>query len=177
MAKANFEAARNQFASTAMGEEEWVGVFDSNPDIMWAILADVYSVVKDEEEREAGKKRMGRRPTRVAGSVDELMRTVMPPQYTTEPFPAALKKLLAGRSQRQFAPRVPITQPTLSRLLKGEWEPDLAMLERIAAAAKVPPFYFVEYRAQMIAAVVTRILIDQPNLGITAYKRMRGANA
>lgn len=177
MAKANFEGARAQFESTSMTETEWVAAMTVNPDIMWSILADIYNVVKDEEERAAGKRRMGRRPTRAAGSLDQLMKTVLPPQFTTEEFPEALRKLIVGKSQRAFAKRVPCDHSTISRLLKGEIKADLLMIIRVADAAGVPPHYFTEYRALLIAGIVERVLTQQPHLGVAAFKRLRSVSA
>lgn len=176
MAKADFAKAKQIYESTTMGEEQWLAAFDDNPDIMWAILADIYNVVKDEEEREAGKKRMGRRPTRAARSIDELMNTVIPPQFDQDPFPEALRKLLIGKSQTQFARRVPCAQSTVSRLLSGEMAPDLVMLERVAIAAKVPPHYFIEYRAAYVGQLIQRVLIERPNLGVKAFKRLQSVS-
>lgn len=177
MAKANFDGARAQFASIEMGELEWVAAMSHNPDIMWSILADIYNVVKDEAERAEGKRRMGRRPTRAAHSLDDLLQTVMPVQFCTDPFNEALRKLIDGKSQRAFARKVPCDHSTISRLLSGEFKPDLIMLHRIADAAKVPPHYFVEYRALYIGALIGRVLTEHPHLGVAAFKRLRSASA
>lgn len=177
MAKADYERAKSQYPSTAMGEAEWVKVFDANPDIMWKIIGDIYDAVKTEQEKEAGIRRMGRRPARQGTSMEEVYRTIFPQQYSMEPFPVALAGLLKGRSQRQFAPKVPVNQATISRLLSGQLTPDMVMLERIALAAKVPPHYFVEYRALFVGSLITRVLTDQPNMGVSAVKRLRAARS
>lgn len=173
MAKADYERAKREFPSTSMGEAEWVAVFDRNPDIMWAIVGDIYDAVKTEQEKESGVRRMGRRPARAGTSMDEVYATVFPSQYSMDPFPVAFEKLIAGRSQRALAEQIPCHQVTVSRLLAGVWQPDLVMLERIAVACHVPPHFFVEYRAMLIGQMVTRVLTDQPNMGVTAMKRVR----
>ncbi len=173
MAKADYERARQLYPSVNMGEREWLAAFDRNPDIMWAIVGDVYDAVKTEEEKAAGLRRMGRRPARSASSMEEVYATVFPTVYSMDPFPEALVKLLNGRSQRAFAAKIPCNQGTVSRLLSGQLQPDLVMLERVAAAAKVPPYFFVEYRAQVIGHMVTKILTEQPNMSIAAMKRVR----
>lgn len=175
MAKADFSKAKRAFPSTQMTEADWIEVFDRQPDIMWQILADVYNVVRDEQDRENGIRRMGRRPVRAAGSMEELLKTVMPEQWTNDPFPVALNKLLAGRSQVQFAQRANISQSTLSRLILGEQKPTLAFIENVATAAKVAPFYFPEYRALFVSQMVERALTAYPHLGVTAMKRYRRA--
>lgn len=173
MVRADFNKAKELYPSTQMGEAEWVEVFDRNPDIMWAIVADIYNVVKDQEDRDAGVRRVGRRPGRVASSMEDVFNTVFPQQYTTDPFPEAFRKLLGERSQRQFAMKIPCNQATVSRMLSGEVKPDLIMLERVAAAAKVNPAYFLEYRAMFIGQLVTQIFTERPHLGITAVKRVK----
>lgn len=174
MVKANYARAKELYPSCGMGEAEWVAVFDAHPDIMWAIVGDIYDAVKTEQEKDAGIRRMGRRPARQADSMDEVYATVFPQQYNMDPFPMAFAQLLQGRSQRAVAQRIPCDQATISRLLSGKKIPDLAMLERIADACRVPPHYFVEYRALLIGGMVTRVLLDQPTMGVTAMKKVRG---
>lgn len=177
MAKANYERARELYPSVNMGEREWIDAFNRNPDIMWSIIGDVYDAVKTEQEKAAGIRRMGRRPARSSTSMEEVYATVFPTVYTSDPFPEALTKLLNGRSQRAFAAKIPCNQGTISRLLSGQTQPDLVMLERVAAAAKVQPYYFAEYRAQVIGQMVVKILMEQPNMSIAAMKRVRAGEA
>lgn len=175
MSKADYENAKNLYPSCGMNEADWIEAFNRNSDIMWAIVGDIYDAVKTEQEKDAGLRRMGRRPARHGSSMDEVYATVFPPRYTMDPFPLALEKLVDGRSQRQFAMRVPCDQGTLCRLLSGQAQPNLELMERIAVVAKVPAHYFVEYRALLIGNMVTRQLMEQPNIGITAIKRLRAA--
>lgn len=174
MSKADFEKAKREFPSTAMNEPEWLAFFDTpaGQHAMGRILGDIYDYVKAEEEKESGVRRMGRRPRREA-SLQEVYDTVFPAPYSMDPFPEALTKLLNGRSQRQFAPRVPMHQTTLSRLLSGSLQPDLIMLERIASAAKVMPSYFVEYRAQFVGQLIIRVMTERPNLGVKGFREIK----
>lgn len=173
MAKADFSKAKELFPSTQMNEAQWLTVFDSNPDIMWHIIGDIYDIVKAEEEKERGIRSMGRRPARKSVSLEKLYATVFPPTYSNDPFPEALKSLIVGKSQRQFAMKVPCNQSTLSRMLSGQIDPDLVMLERVAAAAKVSPHYFMEWRAQYLGQLITRILLERPHMSITALRSVR----
>jgi len=174
MAKADFEGAKARFPSTQMGEQEWVAFFDTpaGQHAMGRIIGDIYDVVKAEEEKAAGLQRMGRRPRR-DGSLEDVFATVFPQSYTMDPFPEAMMKLLAGRSARQFAPRVPVHQTHLSRMLRGDQTPDMQMLERIASAAKVHPSYFVEYRAMFVSKLIEKVLTQRPNIGVKAYKDIK----
>jgi transcriptional regulator with XRE-family HTH domain len=101
--------------------------------------------------------------------------TVFPNAYTNEAFGPALGDLLAQRkmSQRAFALKIPVHQTTMSRFISGAMQPDMAMIERIAAAARVNPAYFVEYRAKLIGDAVCTVLRERPNMGITAYRYLK----
>lgn len=177
MAKADFGRAKEMFPSVAMNDKEWLAVIDANPDIMWKTFGDIYDVVKAEEDKERGIRSMGRRPARKGVSLDELFAVVLPPSYSNDPFPVALKNLISSRSQRQFAMKVPCNQSTLSRMLAGQMTPDLVMLERLAAAGKVHPSYFLEWRAMYLGQLITRVFMDRPNMSIGALRRFRDGRA
>lgn len=174
MARADYPAAKNKFASIdAATSEVWVEFFDSPHgfNVLGKLLGDAYGTVKDEEERQAGVRRTGasRRAPRRA-SLEEVMQTVFPDKYSIDPFPLAMERLLAGRSQRAFAKKAGINQMTLSRLMRAHYTPDLEVLEKLAKAGKVPPAYFLEWRAQYIAQVLSNVFLSKPNLSIGALQ-------
>lgn len=175
MARANFERARAMYPSVDMDLQEWLRFFDSPAGVeaMGRLLYDIYDEVKAQEEREAGVHKMGRRPARPAVGIDELFSVVMPQSFANDPFPVALRKLMNGRSQRAFAAKVPCSQPHLNKLLTGERVPDLVMLERIAVAAKVDPWFFPEWRAMFVGQLITNVLLAKPNLSIAAVQNAR----
>lgn len=176
MAKADLERARELFPSCAMGMEEWTSFFGTAAGLraMGRIIYDVYDEVISREERENGKRRIGRRPARDATTLAAVMAVVRPEEFTNEPLPIALRRLLRGRSQRQFARKVPISQPYLNRLLSGQHPNyDLDLMENLAEAAGVPPWHFREWRARYIGGLITEILTDQPNMSITALRALR----
>ncbi len=178
MAKADLERARSLYPSCAMGMDEWMGFFGSPAGLraMGRILYDIYDEVVSREERENGKRRIGRRPAREAVSLAKVMAVVKPEEFSNEPLPISLRRLLRGRSQRQFARRVPISQPYLNRLLAGQHAPyDLDLLESLADAAEVPPWHFPEWRAQYIASLISETLLTNPHMGITALRGLRNA--
>lgn len=174
MAKADFEEAKRRFPSTQMGEAEWLAFFDTSDGMhaLGRVLGDIYDFVKAEEEREAGIHRMGRRPRR-DGSLEDVYNTVFPQAYTMDPFREAMHKLLNGRSRRQFAPKIPMTQTMFNRLLRGDFEPDMTMLESIARASKVQPAFFVEWRAMFVSQQIDKVLRARPNVGVRAYQSIR----
>lgn len=127
------------------------------------LLGDAFNAVKDEEDRRNGVRRSGRRPPRFA-SLDVVMATVFPERYSMDPFPEAMRKLLGNRSQRAFAHTAGFHQTTVSKLMKGDYKPDMPILERLADAAKVSPGYFREYRALYVAEIVRLLLDERPQL-------------
>lgn len=173
MTQADFANASARYPSTQMNEAEWIAVFDANRDMMWQILADTYNVIQAEHARSRGDRTSGRRPRRRAASLEQLLAAVFPQRYTNDPFPVALADLIAGRSQRQFAARVPCNQSTLSRLINGGLEPDLVMLERVAAAANVPAHYFLEWRAHYLGQLVTHVFMQRPDMSVAALRKLR----
>lgn len=175
MARANFERAKAMYPSIGMDMDDWLKFFDTpaGVDAMGRLLYDIYDEVKAQEEREAGVHKMGRRPARRAVSIDELFSVVMPQQYSNDTFTVLLRRLIGERSQRAFASKIPCSQPYLARLLSGEYQPDLTMLERIAEAGKVKPWYFPEWRAMFMGQLITDVLLAKPNLSIDAVRNAR----
>lgn len=176
MAKADLEKARALYPSCAMGLDEWTAFFGSAAGLraMGRIIYDIYDEVISREERENGKRRIGRRPARDAVSLAAVMAVVRPEEFTNDPLPIALQKLLRGRSQRQFARKVPISQPYLNRLLDGQHPKfDLDLLEALAEAAGVHPWHFVEWRALYVGELVTEIMRESPHVGITILRQLR----
>lgn len=175
MARADLEGAKALYPSCRMGLAEWVAFFDSPPGLqaMGKILYDIYDEVRSAEERKAGLRRIGRRPGRPAVSLDEVMSVVLPTEFTTDPLHVALAGLIGARSQRQFAYKVPISQPHLSRILSGERVPGLEQLEQIATAAGVQPWYFAEWRAKYIGELIAEAFTRAPNLSISALRTLR----
>lgn len=144
----------------------------ANPEVMYRIFGDMYSIVKDEEAKAEGHRRVGRRPMRAADSIDEMLATVLPEQYATKPFPQALRELMGRQSQRTFSRKVPCHQTTLSRLLSGELSPDLETMECLARAAGAHPSWFAEWRAQAIATVIRSVLERDPQLSIRMFREV-----
>ncbi len=175
MAKADLERAKELYPSCAMGVEEWNTFFGTPAGLkaMGRILYDIYDELMSKEEREAGQRRIGRRPARSAVPLATLMTVVRPEEFSNEPLPQALTRLLRGRSQTMFARKVPCSQSHLSRILAGECPPDLDMIERLSAAAGVQPWHFPEWRAAYLSALIGEVLLESPHLGITAIKGVR----
>lgn len=61
----------------------------------------------------------------------------------------------------------------LSMLLSEQKTPSLQMMEAIARVAKVPPSYFLEWRAALVAQVVERALLAWPVHSMRAWNQVR----
>ena len=171
---ADWERAKTRYPSTtSMNEQDWLSFFDGRPDVLWGILGDVAKVVT---ATEAEKKRSGRRPGVTGMSLDDLDKLIRP-RYCMEPFPAALRELIGKKSLRSFAAKVPCNHMTLIRLQRGEIPYTLPLLEAIAAAGKVHPAFFCEYRAMFVADLISQVLSERPNLSIRAVKQLGRAGA
>lgn len=163
---ARWDVAQSAFPSTADGADEWLAVLVNEPGVLHKILSDIAKVARATD----GEKRTGRRPV-VGMGLDQLWQLLYP-DPSMDPFSEALAKLLAGTSQRTFAPKVPCNQATISRLLAGEIVPDIVMLERLAAAGGVPPSYFREWRAMKLGQLVVHAYLEQPHLSVTVLKQL-----
>ena len=176
--KADWEKAKAQYPSYALGKDEWVAFFETPAGFhaMGQLIRDIYDEVLAEQEREAGHRQMGRRPNRNERPLSEVYEQDFPKPYSMYPFPVAMQKLLDKHpSQRAFCRKVPIHQTTLSLYMSGKRKPDLHMLERIAAAARVKPSFFVEWRAMYVSEMVLNVLLQSPNVGVRAVNTVHFA--
>ena len=91
------------------------------------------------------------------------------PRFSNESFPEALKGLMEERhlSYRQLAYKTQLSAGYLNHLTKGSRPvPADPVLENLAAALKVGPDFFLEYRLRQVA----RILGDSPRLADSLYR-------
>jgi len=179
VAKANLGNAKELYPSCGMGLNDWLSFFNTPPGLQafGRILYDIYDEVKSQEEREAGIRRIGRRPARAAVPVDEVLGIIFPQEFSNEPMRTSLPKLMGKRSQRAFAAKVPMSQTHLSRILSGHREAgtelSIETIEGIARAAGVTPWFFPEWRAHYLGELVTQVLMESPHLAITVLKNLR----
>lgn len=153
------------------GVEQIKAFLDAHPPVAHRMIEDIYYAVKAQEERDRGETRTGRRPRIPPRSLAEMYSTIFPEPYSMDPFPEAMEKLLRGQSQRAFSKKVPCHQTTMSRMMAGKLEPDLTMLEQIAAAARVKPAYFMEWRALALAELVRYAMMERPQESVGVLLR------
>lgn len=175
---ADWERAKEMYPSTVTNtEDDWVDLFSQRPDIMHAILGDIYVITK---ANEAAVRKSGRRPRYINGNMDELY-DMITPKFATEPFGVAIKDLIGDQSIRKFAAKIPMHYWSLIRLMRGERQivnpndidSSMTTLEMIARAGRVSPNYFIEYRTLYIMRVFRDVFAARPNLTIGVMKKMQ----
>lgn len=147
--------------------EFWDAYFTDNPDALHRVLADLYQVTQSSRARPS--------------SLEELW-SLVTPSFSNEPFPAAVRTLLAGRSVRWLAGRIGISQPYLTRLLNGQkpvisiHDPKGSMLriEVVAKALRVHPSHFAEWRRLWVMSLIDSAFESQPNLSIAFFQKFAG---
>lgn len=149
--------------------------FHQRPDVMHAILGDLYVAYEYEERKGSGTKENGRRMASFDANLDKLW-DITTPRYSMQPFEVAVKELIGERSLRAFAARVPMDHRELSRMMTGKSTPSMYYLEKIAVAGKVTPAFFLEYRINFVTVTVARVFARHPNLSIGVFKKLRQAS-
>lgn len=165
-------ANADQFDSLKQGEAEWVSFFDSRPDVLHAILGDIYvATVYDERKRATGKRLDGRRVMPRDANLAALEEMITP-RYSMEAFGTSVRELIGERSLRQFAGRVPMDHRELSRMMRGETRLTMYWLEKIAVSCRVTPHFFLEYRVLFIADKLEQVFASRPNLSVGVVKKL-----
>lgn len=169
--RANWEAAKERFPSHQKGTDHWEAFFDIQPGVMYSMLGDIAKVYMATDDT---VRRVGRRPG-VEMSLEQLER-IISPRYAIEPLSISLPALIAGRSRRAFALRVPCHHSTLQRFIDGSLVPTRSQLEALARAGRVGPAYFAEWRLLFAAEAMAAVYAKHPNMSIAAYKMLTGEN-
>lgn len=173
----DWEQAKRQYPSTQeLTERDWADFFTQRPDVLHAVLGDIYVVTKADEAKQRGQGRDGRRPKHVNGSLTELYEMITP-RYHTGSFAEAICELKGAMSLRAFSAKVPIDHRELSRMMRGAARPSPYWMERIAEAYKVNPAYFADWRIEFVSTALATAFRRQPNLSIRAVKLLRTGRA
>ncbi len=176
MAKVNFEKAKEMYPSVNYGEEEWMAYFrlPAGNAAMAKILYDMLDEQLAAEEREAGFRRIGRRPSREAMPWADVQRRLFPAEFSNESYVEVIRRFWPkGKTQRQFVEKLPMTQSSLSRIMSGTWKPSRIDLEVIAEGLEIQPAVFREWRAMYLSEAVMAFCTQYPNQSIAAVKQIR----
>lgn len=145
---------------------DWNRAMQADPMIMQRIIDDIVKV----DVAEPG--RSGPRPSLTAES-NARRRQLLGEDYSYESFTVALRALVGTRSLQHAARKCGIAKTFLWSLLRGEKEPSVEMMERIAAGFGKEPSYFVEYRSAYVAAALAARLEGSPEQSVVVFNRVR----
>jgi DNA-binding phage protein len=175
MAKVDLSQARELYPSCGMGTEEWNAFFATSDGLrsFGRIIYDIYDEVMSQQERAAGIRRVGRRPARSAVSLDRVFDTILPPDFNNEPLSVVLPPLIGSRGIKEIAEKAHMSRSHLSWILSGRRQPTLEGLEALADVLGVQPWYFIEWRAQYLSALVLEVLMASPRLGTSILRDLR----
>lgn len=147
----------------------WEDFLAKNPDVLHRLLRDVYTATYGTE----------RPPT-----LDDLWEVMAAPKFATEDFGPAVLDLLEqrGHSIRWLAGQVGVVHPQLWRMINGQrpiinihdTKGSMSRLEAVAAALKVHPSYFVEWRRLWIISLIDAAFATQPSLSVGVFRRFAG---
>lgn len=156
------------YPSTA--ELDWYEVFYQDPMILGKIINDIIKL----DQSRSGKP--GKRPSLDEHGAADRLRKLRDEDHTVLPFPEALKMLAADKSVRGLAAKTGLDKSYVHRLLKGDADPSLEIIEKIAKAFNKRPSYFVEYRVGYILAMLDHKLMSSPETSIVFYNKLAGRN-
>ena len=171
---ADWDAAKDLYPSVKHGVEEWVDFFDHRPDVLHAILGDIYVVTKSDDAKREGRGRDGRRVMPKDANLADLW-DMITPRYSMDVFPVAFKELQGDRSLRAMSYKIGIDHRELSRMLLGKQTLTLYALDLIATKCRVNPTFFSEYRILYVQEALGAIMAAKPNLSIGVIKRLTGS--
>lgn len=149
-------------------QDQWRELFAEVPGSMGALLQGLFVIVDAERAPRRGQ---AVPRERTAQELHDLLH----PQFSDLPFAESVRPLLKP-SLRAVAERAGMNPGYFTRLVSGERELDRYTLERIAAAARVDPGYFLEYRQMFVADMVSRQVARNAPVGIAAYKALARAS-
>lgn len=145
-----------------MAQRAWVATFSERPDVMHALLADFI------KQAHAQPGRIGQRPMPKEEQVD--LQGLLYGEQNEEPMVTVLPRLVT-MSERVMCARISMSRTQWQRLLRGEYDPDVYEIRKIAEALKKPPTYFIEYRKAMAVAAFINLLEERPGIATTLYRK------
>lgn len=159
---------KDLYPSTAL--LDWYEVFYQDPVILGRIVNDIIKL----DQSRSGKP--GKRPSLDEEGASDRLRKLRDDDHTTLPFVDAFRLLMADRSVRAMAAKVDIDKSFVHRLMKGDADPTLEIMEKISKAFNKHPSYFVEYRIGYVLAMIDHKLMQSPETSVVLYNKLIGRN-
>lgn len=155
---------RQQFPSVE--NLDWNRALERDVDLFGRIIRDIIKLDQAEPGRDGPRRQVDPAKGR------EALRRLAGQDYSELPFAESVRVLSRGMSLRPLARKTGLSPMTLSRLLRGDKEPDVHEMHAIAEAFKKHPSYFVEYRVGFITAAMASKLASAPEASIGIYRKL-----
>ena len=159
----NYKKIKKQYPS--VDQISWSDAVGRDIDAFASVLGDV---IKAEGKRS----RPGKRPSLSRSQAEEEFAKLSGANYSEVEFTQAFKALTRGRSVRGIANKVGISPSAVYKLQQGA-SPSFEQMEKIAAAYKKDPHYFLEYRVAYVLLVIESFLMDSPETATVWYSKLR----
>jgi len=166
--KERYDLIVSQFPSVT--SIDWAKSFSQDIDLFGRIHRDIMRI--DQVNQKTGP---GPRPVLDEKTGWNRLQQIRGEDFSDFPFRETFRSLSGTRSLRHIATKVGISYVMVHRLLNGDREPDLWLLEQIAIAFKKHPSFFVEYRIAYILGAFGDQLDRSPETSIDLYKLLSRA--
>jgi hypothetical protein len=142
-------------------------LFSQDVNLMGKLVNDILKADPSDSNRP------GKRPSLSTKEASERFQKVFGNDYTILPFHEAFTLLKGPRSIRHLARNVGLDKAMVHDLLRGNIEPRMEIIEKVAAGLNKHPSYFVEYRVGYILGVMNERLYNTPESSVVVYKKLK----
>lgn len=161
--QANFERIKEVYPDVNFDWNKSLG-FES--DVFVDLLSDV---IKAEGKRS----KPGKRPSLSRQVAESELARLSGEDYSEYEFQKAFQILTRGKSVRGIAHKVGIDKSQVHRLLTGAAKPSFEAMEKIAAAYKKHPSFFVEYRTYIVLMLIEQFMKGSPETATAWYVALK----
>jgi transcriptional regulator with XRE-family HTH domain len=116
----------------------------------------------------------GKRPGLSRSDGLEKLDKILDRDYSVMEFEKAFKALAGNRSVRSLNIKTGLSKSHIQRLLTGQDSPSVEAIEKIAYSFNKNPSYFLEYRIYTVLSAFNYLLIKNPEIATSWYKKMIG---
>jgi DNA-binding phage protein len=142
---------------------DWAAALAKDDNLFARVLRDILKL------EQAVPGRSGPRPALEQEEVTDRLDRLFGRDFTSDPFPRALKSLAGGASIRQIATRTGLNRNVVYRLLNSEMGPEGWHLTQVAEAYGKHPSYFIEWRILYITKAFASRLERNPDASVSVY--------
>jgi plasmid maintenance system antidote protein VapI len=149
---------------------DWYEVFRSDPTVMGKMVSDI---IKISETQSSGP---GKRPALDPKFAAEKYKQLSGQDYSSLPFKETFNFMKKDYSVRHLARKTSLDKSMVQRLLKGEVDPSVEIMEKIAKGFGKKPSFFLEYRIYYVLGMLHEAMLEYPDFSIVQYNKLKGKN-